>query len=33
MLDLDPSHQVLWLSFKELCPERFLRVVVFFLFP
>lgn len=33
VLDLDPSHQVLWLSFKVLVSELFLRVTVFFLLP
>lgn len=33
MLDLDPCHQVLGLSFKVLSSESFLRVTVFFFFP
>ena len=33
MLDLDPGHQVLRLSFKVLGPEHLLRVVVLLLLP
>lgn len=32
MLDLDPGHQVLWLSLKVLRSERFLWVIVFLFF-